>query len=50
MPRLEAIAAVIFRVQRDLEYLLCESERIIIEFAIIVEAMIDKTRIFSANL
>jgi hypothetical protein len=50
MPKLEAIAAVIFRVQRAVKYLLSKSEKIIIEFAIIVVTIIDMIRIFSVNL
>jgi hypothetical protein len=40
MPKLEATAAVMFRIKKVEEGLLCESDKIIIEFETIIEEMI----------
>ena len=46
--KLEAIAPVMFNIQRDVECFLCASEKIIIEFAMSAEIIIPKIRIFNA--
>jgi hypothetical protein len=50
MPKLQAIAAVMLRIHRELDCLLSWSEKIIMEFANMAETIIAKTRIFSVNL
>jgi hypothetical protein len=50
IPRLEAIAAVIFIVQSAVASLWCGSEIIIMEFAIITEIIIAKISILSVDL
>jgi hypothetical protein len=41
---------VMFNIHRDVECFLCESEKIIAEFAIIAEKIIPKIRSFSVAL
>jgi hypothetical protein len=50
MAKLEAIAPVMFNIQRDVECLLWASEKIITEFAVIVEMISPKIRIFNVGL
>ena len=44
MPKAEAIAAVVFKITRVEDRLLCESEKIIIEFATVIEIIIAKIK------
>ncbi len=48
--KLEATAAVMFNIQIAVECFLCGSEKIITEFAIIVERISPKIRIFNVSL
>jgi len=50
MAKLEAIDPAMFNIKSDTECLLCASEKIIKEFAIIAEAIIPKIRIFNVDL
>jgi hypothetical protein len=50
MAKLEAIAPVMLSIQIAVEYFLCTSEKIIIEFAIIAETIIPKIRILNVDL
>jgi hypothetical protein len=50
MPRPEAIAAVIFKITRVEDRLLCGSEKIIMEFAIADEIIIAKIKYLSVIL
>ena len=44
MPKLDAIAAVIFRIKKVEEGLLCESEKSIIEFATMTATIVAETK------
>ena len=48
--KIEAVAAVMFNVQRETECLLCSSENITITFAMIIDMIIEKIKYFSVNL
>jgi hypothetical protein len=50
MAKLDAMAPVMFNIQRDVECFLCASEKIIMEFAIIAETISPKIRMFNVNL
>jgi hypothetical protein len=50
MPKLEAMAAVMLNIHRAIECLLCAPENMIVEFAIIAEAIIKRMSIFNVDL
>ena len=50
MPKPEAIAAVVFKITRVEDRLLCESEKIIIEFATVIEIIIAKIKYLNVIL
>jgi hypothetical protein len=50
IPNIEAVAAVMFNIQREIECLLCSSEYITITFAMTIAITIEKIKYFSVNL